>query len=83
MLRRFGNPSSGGVRLTATENYANFNSLLGYLNLGGTKITDAGLKELRELRRLTSLNLGGTRVGPGGVGLKALRESLPYAQIFP
>jgi len=52
------------------------------LNLSGTEVTDAGLQELRELKSLTYVNLLMTRVRPGGAGLKALKESLPQAQIF-
>src|SRR5712691_11471173 len=33
------------------------------VNLGGTKVTDAGLKELKDLKHLTSLNLGWTKGG--------------------
>ena len=40
------------------------------VNLDGTKMTDAGLKELAPLKNLTTLNLGNTQVT--GVGLKEL-----------
>ncbi len=36
-------------------------------------MTDAGLKELKELKQLTSLNLNGTQVTDAG--LKELKES--------
>jgi internalin A len=39
---------------------------------GTTKVTDAGLKELKELKQLTSLNLGATKVTAAGV--KELKE---------
>src|SRR5262249_47050285 len=42
------------------------------VNLGGTKVTDAGLKELKELKNLRELNLGDTQVT--GAGLKELKE---------
>ncbi len=37
------------------------------VNLGFTQVTDAGLKELKELKALRSLSLNGTRVTPAGV----------------
>ena len=44
------------------------------VNLGGTKITDAGLKELKELKGLRALNLTSTQITDAGVkDLKELR----------
>ena len=42
------------------------------VNLGGTKITDAGLKELKELKGLRALNLTSTQITDAG--LKDLKE---------
>src|SRR5437870_178159 len=42
------------------------------VNLGGTKVTDADLKELKDLKHLTSLNLGWAKVTD--VGLKELKH---------
>ena len=36
------------------------------VNLGGTKVTDAGLKELAALKGLTTLHLGRTKVTDAG-----------------
>src|SRR5207249_701618 len=43
------------------------------VNLYGTKVTDAGLKELKHLKQLTSLNLAGT-TQVTDAGLKELKE---------
>jgi hypothetical protein len=50
------------------------------VNLGGTKVTDAGLKELAPLKNLTELYLTGTKVTDAGV--KELQKALPKCQIF-
>jgi len=42
------------------------------VNLGGTDVTDAGVKELKELKSLQTLNLNGTDVTDAG--LKQLKE---------
>ena len=42
------------------------------LDLGDTQVTDAGLKELKELKNLTLLDLGGTQVTDAG--LKELKD---------
>src|SRR5881409_2312039 len=42
------------------------------VNLGGTKVTDAGLKELKHLKQLTSLYLNNTQVTDAG--LKELKD---------
>src|SRR5213080_2959225 len=42
------------------------------VNLGHTKMTDAGLKELKHLKHLTSLNLGWSEVTDAG--LKELKD---------
>ena len=44
-----------------------------------TSTADAGLKELKELKQLTSLNLDGTAVTDDGVA--ALRKALPGLKI--
>ena len=56
------------------------------VNLGGTKVTDAGLKDLKELKGLLHLDLGGTQITDAG--LKELKElkglqtfDLSYTQI--
>ena len=47
--------------------------------LSGTKVTDAGLKELAPLKNLTTLDLGATRVTD--TGLKELQKALPNCKI--
>ena len=47
------------------------------LYLGHTKITDAGLAELRDLKNLTTLTLGHTNAG-----FNDLQKSLPNVQII-
>jgi hypothetical protein len=42
-------------------------------------VTDAGLKELKELKQLTTLDLEGTQVTDAG--LKELKEALPKCKI--
>src|SRR5262245_32041096 len=42
------------------------------VDLGGTTVTDAGLKELKELKTLQSLEIGSTQVTD--TGLKELKE---------
>ena len=42
-------------------------------------MTDAGLKELKDLKQLTSLYLGGTKVTADGVA--DLQKALPGCQI--
>src|SRR5437870_2879959 len=42
------------------------------VNLGGTKVTDAGLKELKQVKQLTDLNLDDTPVTDAG--LKELKH---------
>ena len=49
------------------------------LDLAGTQVTDAGLKELAGLKILHALYLGGTRVTDAG--LKELRKALPGCEI--
>ena len=44
-----------------------------------TSTADAGLKELKELKQLTSLHLGGTGVTDAGV--KELQAALPHCKI--
>src|SRR5215831_14460926 len=43
-----------------------------FVNLLGTKVTDVGLKELKELKSLEMLQLGDTKITD--VGLKELKE---------
>jgi hypothetical protein len=50
------------------------------LDLSGTRVTDAGLKELAGLKGLQTLHLGGTRVTDAG--LRELQEALPGCSIF-
>jgi hypothetical protein len=45
------------------------------VNLGGTQVTDAGLKELKDLKQLTSLYLGDNKVTDDGVA--DLQKALP------
>ena len=49
------------------------------LDLGRTKVTDAGLKELAGLKSLHALYLDGTQVTDAG--LKKLRKALPDCAI--
>src|SRR5262245_20562132 len=56
------------------------------VNLIGTKVADAGLKELRELKSLQTLNLHGTNVTDAGLrelkGLKSLQSlNLSYTNV--
>jgi hypothetical protein len=51
------------------------------LDLRSTWVTDAGLKELKDLKGLQELHLFGTKVTDAG--LKELREALPKCRIFP
>ena len=44
-----------------------------------TSTADAGLKELKDLKQLTSLNLDGTAVMDAGV--KELQAALPHCKI--
>ncbi len=50
------------------------------VNLALKKVTDADLKELKELKQLTTLNLGSTKVTDAGV--KELQEALPKCKII-
>ena len=50
------------------------------LELGYTKVTDAGLKELAALKSLTSLHLFVTQVTDAGVN--ELRKALPKCEIY-
>jgi internalin A len=45
----------------------------------GTQVTDAGLKELKELKQLTELHLQRTKLTDAGV--KELKEALPKCKI--
>ena len=49
------------------------------VDLSGTKITDAGLKVLKELKELRELDLNGTQVTDAGV--KELKKALPRLRI--
>ena len=49
------------------------------VNLAGTKVTDAGLKELKDLKQLTYLQLGHTGVTDDGVA--DLQKALPGCKI--
>ena len=49
------------------------------VNLGGAQVTDAGLKGLKDLKQLTSLNLEGTKVTADGVA--DLQKALPGCKI--
>ena len=49
------------------------------VNLPATKVTDAGLKELKDLKQLTSLNLYATKVTADGVA--DLQKALPGCKI--
>ena len=44
-----------------------------------TSTADAGLKELKDLKQLTTLHLGGARVTDAGV--KELQAALPHCKI--
>ena len=50
------------------------------LDLVGTKITDAGLKEVAKLQKLNYLYLNGTQVTKAGVA--ELKKALPKCRIF-
>jgi hypothetical protein len=50
------------------------------LGLVGTRVTDAGLKELARLKRLQALDLGRTKVTDAG--LKELRRALPGCRVI-
>jgi Leucine Rich repeat len=49
------------------------------LDLGGTKVTDAGLKELKELKSLRELRIDDIKVTDEGVA--DLRKALPKLAI--
>ena len=49
------------------------------VNLAGTGVTDAGLKELKHLKQLTRLDLGQTKVTDDGVA--DLQKALPGCRI--
>jgi len=49
--------------------------------LGGPRVTDAGLKELKELKGLQTLYLWDTRITDAG--LKELEQALPKTAIYP
>jgi hypothetical protein len=49
------------------------------LDLTGTKVTDAGMKNLGELTQLRILRIYGTKVSDAGV--KTLRNRLPNCEI--
>ncbi len=56
------------------------------LNLSATKMTDAGMKEIKELKNLIYLSLNGTGdlsrdANVTAAGLKELQEALPKCQI--
>ncbi len=51
------------------------------VNLRRTQVTDAGLKELKELKHLSGLYLSGTHLT--AEGLKELKAALPKCQITP
>jgi len=53
---------------------------LEWLHLGGTQITDAGLKELAGLTSLETLYLGHTQITDAG--LKELQQALPGCRII-
>src|SRR5438552_2461631 len=50
------------------------------VNLGGAKVTDAGLKELKDLKKLTLLWLRDTKVTDAGVA--DLQKALPACKII-
>jgi len=50
-----------------------------HLSLSGTKITDAGLKEVAKLQKLTTLGLNATQVTKAGVA--QLKKALPKCAI--
>ena len=52
---------------------------LQWLNLYGTRVTDAGLQHLKGLTRLQSLDLTGSAVTAAGV--RDLKKALPKVQI--
>ena len=52
---------------------------LEYLDLNGTKVTDAGLVHLEGLTKLEELHLVGTKVTDAGV--KQLQQALPNCRI--
>src|SRR5437899_2450557 len=49
------------------------------VNLNSTGVTDAGLKELKDLKQLTSLDLTGT--GVTGAGLKELADLKQFTSL--
>jgi uncharacterized protein YceK len=51
------------------------------VDLGGTKVTDTGLKDLKELKNLKFLCLAGTKIS--SAGLKDLQQALPKTNIYP
>ena len=51
------------------------------VSLGNTAVTDAGLKELKELKQLTYLDINDTKVTLAA--LKELKEALPKCDIRP
>jgi Leucine-rich repeat (LRR) protein len=53
---------------------------LRWLNLGGTPITDIGLKEVAQLKNLHTLVLVGTQITEAG--LQELQKALPTCQIL-
>jgi hypothetical protein len=55
-------------------------SLMLLISLRGTEVTDAGLRHLRNLVGLESLDLNGTAVTSSGVS--GLRRALPNAEII-
>jgi hypothetical protein len=50
-----------------------------HLNLAHTAISDAGLGELRQLKRLDYLNVTGTRATPEGIA--ALKKVFPDCKV--
>ena len=50
------------------------------MNLGGTEVTDAGLKELAALKGLQTLNLVGCK-GVTDAGVADLQQAFPKAKI--
>jgi internalin A len=74
LLHALGKMSAkGGKRPTSPDGVVS-------LDLNGTPVTDAGLKELAALKNLTDLDLRNTEVTDAGLGY--LRQALPSCQIF-